>query len=227
MKVDQLTLESMGEAGRYNLWILKQFSQYLKGDILEVGCGIGNFTQYLVDFGQVWTFDSNKSYINKLKKKFTNVVNIGVGDIEKGIYFFDNKKFDSIVCLNVIEHIKDDTKSLINLNKLLKKGGCLILLVPSHQLFFGKIDESIGHFRRYDKASLAVLLKNSGFKIILIKRLNLLGALGWFIAGKVLKDESVKKGRMKIFNIIAPLFLFIEKFFEPPLGISVLTIAKK
>lgn len=225
MKNDTVTLESMSQAVWYNQWTLNKFTPFIYGDILEVGCGIGNFTGLLAKYGKIWAVDINQEYIkrNKPDKK----INVGFGDIEKGKYFFKNKTFDSIVCLNVLEHIKDDNSAIKNLFTLLKPGGRLILLVPAHQFLYGEIDRSIGHVRRYNKGDLTRRLEETGFKILLSRKLNLLGALGWFIAGRILKEDIVKKDNIKIFNLVAPLVLSLEDLFGTPIGTSILIIAQK
>jgi len=221
------TLESMNLAVWFNQWILNKFRKYLTGDILEVGFGTGNFTKFLNKYKTVWIIDINDEYIRKTKKLVGKKVQVGFGDIEENRYFFENRNFDSIVCLNVLEHVQNDDLALQNLYKLLNNKGKLILLVPSHQFLYGEIDKSIGHFRRYSKLKFERKLEKMGFKIISARRLNLLGAIGWYIAGKILKEKVVKEGKIKIFNLIAPLIVPIEDLFEPPIGTSILVIAEK
>lgn len=227
MNTSQQTLESMSQAAWFNRWTVKKFSSLLRGNILEVGCGIGSFTPLLKSYGKVWAIDINKEYIGKTKESIGDDTRVGIGDIEIGKYFFGKQKFDTIVCLNVLEHISDDNKALKNLYKLLKKEGFLILLVPAHQFLFGQIDLSIGHFRRYSKNKLANKLKKIGFSIIQSKILNFLGSIGWFIEGKILKQEKIEESKIRIFNFLAPFFLTVEDLVEPPVGTSILIIAQK
>lgn len=227
MKDSTITLESMSQAVWYNAWIFDKFADFLHGDILEVGCGIGNFTNLLTRFGDVWAIDVEKEYVIKTQKLLKEKAKIGFGDIENGKFFFGNQRFDTIVCLNVLEHIKDDESALDNFFRLLKKDGRLILLVPSHKFLFGEIDKSIYHFRRYNKSEICRRLEEIGLKINKSRRLNFLGALGWFIAGKILKETSVKENNIKIFNLIAPILLQFENLIEPPIGTSILVIAQK
>lgn len=221
------TLESMSQAVWYNRWTLKKFSKHLNGKILEVGCGIGNFTKFLIQYGQVTAIDINKDYLREAKKKVADKDQIGFGNIEKGKYFFKTKDFDTIVCINVLEHIKDDAAALKNMHRLLKPGGTLILHVPAHPFLYGSIDASIGHFRRYEIKKLINNLRSSGFEICKTKRLNFIGAVGWFIVGKFFKDSEVKETKISIFNFISPIFLLLENIFEPPFGTSILIIARK
>ena len=229
MDVDsgQHTLESMSQAIWYNRWTLNFFDKYLYGKILEVGCGIGNFTKTLTKYDTVVSIDIRQDYIKETKRLVGNKARVGFGDIEKGKYFFKDRDFDSIVSINVLEHIGNDKKTLKNLYQLLKKGGYLISLVPAHKFLYGKIDESIGHYRRYDVEEIISLLKDAGFKIIKDRKINLLGALGWWIFSNLFKKNKVEKQNIALFNFIAPIFLPLENFFEPPIGTSILIIAQK
>jgi 2-polyprenyl-3-methyl-5-hydroxy-6-metoxy-1,4-benzoquinol methylase len=221
----QETLESMKDADWYNKWLLDKFKVYLKGDILEVGCGIGNFTQHLLNYGQVTAIDIREDYVKKVKE-LPGVLS-GLGNVEKGSFFFKNKKFDVIVCINVLEHIEHDDRALSNMAKLLKPNGRLILLVPAHQSIYGEIDKAIYHFRRYGKLGIVKKLESQNLKIVQARRLNMLAAIGWFIAGRMLKNKTVQSEKIKVFNLIGPVFLFLEKYFEPPFGVSVLVVSEK
>ena len=227
MKIDTggRTLESMSQAIWYNKWTLKKFEKYLHGDILEVGCGIGNFTKELNKYGKVWAIDISEAYIKQTSALVGR--RIGIGDIEKGKYFFKGKQFDCIVCLNVLEHIKDDKKALKNIFNLLKDKGILILLVPIFDFLYGEIDKSIGHLRRYEKNELQKMVKSLGFEIIKSRTINFLGAIGWWISSRILSNNKIDESKIKLFNFIAPLVLRLEDLFEPAVGTSILIIAKK
>lgn len=227
MSTGKLTLESMSTATWYNKWCVSKFEKYLKGTILEVGFGIGNFTHDLVQYGEVYAVDIEEKYVKEAGKDLKLKSKIGFGDIEKGQYFFQGIKFNSIVCLNVLEHIKDDEKAIANLFNLLKPKGYLILIVPAHQFLYGEIDKSIDHYRRYEKKNLEKIIQKTGFEIVFSRHLNFLGAIGWFIAGKVFKDSTVKEVRIKIFNFFAPIFLKIEDFIDLKFGTSILLVAIK
>lgn len=219
------TLESMSQAVWYNQWTVEKFEKYLGGDILEVGCGIGNFTQELKKYGDVWAIDISEAYIKQTAALAGSKV--GIGDIEKGKYFFESKKFDCIVCLNVLEHIKDDKKALKNMFNLLKDEGYLIMLVPVFDFLYGEIDKSIGHFRRYEIDKLKKMIEFVGFEIIKSRTINFLGAIGWWVSSKLLSNNKISEGKIKLFNYIAPFVLRLEDLFEPPFGTSILVIAQK
>lgn len=227
------TLESMSQAKLYNKWTFGKFNEYLKGTILEVGCGIGNFTPDLSKYGTVTAIDIDQQLIEKFRNQKNSKISLGFGDIEKGEFFFQNKRsfldktFDTIVCLNVLEHIQNDIQALENIHKLLKKDGHLILLVPIYSFLYGEIDKSVGHFRRYNPEQLLKKMQDAGYTIISNRKLNFLGAIGWFIAGRIFKNKHIEGNKIQLFNILSPVFLLAENLIEPIIGTSILIIAKK
>jgi len=222
-----ITLESMNKASWYNNWTVNIFKSHLRGDILEVGCGIGSFTEMLLSYGNVYAFDIDESCIEQTRQVIDQKENVGFGDIENGDYFFGEKTFDTITCINVLEHIKYDKKPLKHIHRLLKTAGVLILLVPAHPFLYGKIDQEIGHYRRYTKKGITALLEDADFDIVYARKMNGLGSIGWWFTGKILKDTSVSEKKLKFFDKIAPFVLPIEEIIEPLIGTSVLAIAKK
>lgn len=219
------TLDVMSEASWYNKWLYDYFKKYIHGDILEVGGGIGNFVDLLKKRGNLTSIDINIDYLKKLRNGKN--IDAGFGDIEKGKYFFKNKKYDSIICFNVLEHINDDKKALKNMNKLLKKGGKLILLVPAYQFLYSKLDKEIGHFRRYTLKEIDKKIKNVGFKKIKSNYLNWWSVFGWLIFVKLLNGKSMPSAPVKIFDFFGKLMLFPEKIITSPFGLSVISVSEK
>jgi len=222
--VGEYALKVMQKARWYNAWLLAFFKKYLKGEILEVGAGIGNFSNLLQTNGKVTSIDINKDYL-----KFPGVsnVDIGYGDIENGDYFFKDKKFDSIVCLNVIEHVRNDRKAFENVYKLLKKGGVSIILVPAGACLFSKYDKLLGHYKRYSLNSLKKMLEDKRFNVLEARYINWWGAIGWLFYMKILKRTSFPVKELSVFDVLGKYMLWIEKFVKLPFGLSVIAIVKK
>lgn len=218
------TLEIMSASSWYNKWLVGRMKKHIKGDILEVGAGIGNITPLISKFGTVWAIDINRMYLSRLKKKKFKA---GFGDIEKGSYFFGNKKFDTVISTNVLEHIENDEKALKNMSRLLKKGGKMVLLVPAGKFAYGELDKNLGHFRRYSKSELVGKVRNTGLKVEKARFLNFLGIFGWFVNGRILRRKILPKKQMKLFDIFARPLLTFEKFIKFPVGLSLLAIARK
>lgn len=221
------TLESMSQALWYNRWTLKKFIPFVHGNILEVGCGIGNFTPFLSQYGKLWAIDIDRDGLKRTKKISSPSIRVGFGDIQKGKYFFGKRSFDSIVCLNVLEHIEHDALALTHLYSLLSSGGYLILLVPIYPVLYGSVDLAIDHFRRYVPKKIIQTLIRVHFRIISSRKLNHIGAIGWWINGRVLKRTRISKQSIAIFNHIAPWVLPLEDIIQPLFGTSILIVAQK
>lgn len=223
--VGEKTLEIMNTATYYNKWTMEKIAPFISGDILEIGAGIGNFTREFAKLGKVWAGDFNPGYI-KVLKKVLHSNNAGFADIEKAKYFFGKKKFDTLVCMNVLEHIRDDNRALGNMHNCLKKNGKLVLMVPAHQWAYGPIDVNLGHYRRYEVAPLKKQLHKAGFGVVEIRYLSWISIFGWFVSGRILKSSMIPQGQLGLFDKIAPMFLWIEDVVNMPFGQSVLAIAQ-
>lgn len=224
-KIGTETLDVMQKATNYNLWLFNNFfKEYLNGNILEIGSGVGTFTEFAKECGKLTASDINNDYLKLIGKKIKNI-QVNKLDIEK---FKLDHKFDSIFSLNVYEHINNDKKALKNTYEMLNKDGKFIILVPAHQILFNKMDQGLGHFRRYNKKMLLKRLNSAGFEIVNIKYANMIGAMGWFLAGVIMNKKQVPGYQVGIFSkFIAPIGMFIEKFIDPPFGLSIIAVSYK
>lgn len=221
------TLEAMARAKWYNKWLFSLMEEHLGGEILEVGAGIGNFTSLLAKKGNVTVIDIRKDYVRNLKNDFGSHVLAGLGDVEKDRYFFGVRKFDTVVCLNVLEHIKDEYKAMKNMFNLLKSEGKLVLLVPAHKALYSNFDQEIGHFRRYSKHQLKNKLEDMGLLVTENKYVNWWGAIGWLLWFRISRKQYMSKRAINIFDNYGKFLLFFESIVSSPFGLSVYVVAKK
>lgn len=227
-KIGAETLKRMEKAAAYNGAIFRQLNPVVSGDILEIGCGIGSFTEQLVRKGNVTAVDIEKVYIARTKRRLGKRAEVGFGDIEHAQYFFPKgRKFNSMICLNVLEHIKDDQKALSNMSSLLKKEGKIFLLTPAMPLFYGQMDRGLGHFRRYTGEGLKRMFEKSGLQVDTVYYFNWLGGLGWFLNSRVLQRKLLPSHQLALFAFVSRPLLFLERFIKPPFGLSVCIIAHK
>jgi len=225
------TLRIMEGAGKYNQWLFSQCKNHIGKRVIEVGAGVGNITKYLVNKELVLATDVIKFYLDELKTNFQGYRNVEVQKLDlldKSVPSRLRRAYrpDSILLLNVIEHVEDATLDLQNINRLLEKGGKFIILVPAHSFLFSKMDKNLGHYRRYSKKNLALLLTKAGFEIEEMRYLNFIGACGWFVNGKILRKKLIPSRQLRVFDFLVNV-LSIEKIISPPFGLSVLAIAKK
>ena len=224
------TLNQLAELDRYNHWIFEHISHALGRRVLEVGSGTGNITQFLCANGrEVTATDVVASYRNELERLFGDNPNVRVRRFDltaKAPDPFIAEPFDSIVCLNVLEHIEDDLFALAQMRDSLAAGGKLALLVPAHRVLYGAFDRAVGHFRRYEKPELADKLKKTGFAVREMKFFSLVAALPWLINGRLLKRDYIPVGQANLANHLVP-FLKLERLIGPPCGLSLIAIAQK
>src|SRR4030042_4329244 len=121
--VGKKTLDTLSQAKWYNQWLFSLMEPYVKGDILEVGIGVGNFTDFLIKSGKVTAIDVDETYLDGIRKKYTGKVFSGFGNIETNKYFFKDREFDTIICFNVLDHINNHKKAVKNMFDLLKRRG--------------------------------------------------------------------------------------------------------
>ena len=229
------TLEVIAKADQFNRWMYDQFKHQLKGEILEIGSGIGNISQLVINEGHAVTLsDYNEDYCDNLKKKFSAVPNVkAIISIDLLHPNFEEKysayqqKFDSIFLLNVIEHIKDDLLAIKNCKYLLRSDGHLVLLAPAYSWLYSSFDKQLGHFRRYSLKSLKELLARNRFTILSGSYFNFTGIGGWLLFGKIFKQKMLSKGEMSAFNKIVPIARIIDKILVKKIGLSIIVTGIK
>ena len=228
------TLNALAEADKFNAWMYQTIAPHLKGNILEIGSGIGNLSEYfLKNNASIWLSDIRLNYCQYLTNKFAG--KSGVREIlqmdlidpqfdSKFSYLFNS--FDSIFALNVVEHIQDDDLAIKNCRKLLKAGGKLLILVPAYQWLYNKFDKELEHYRRYTKRSLSQLIAKY-FTVLHAQYFNLAGIAGWFISGSVMKKKIIPTSQVRIYNKLVPAFRLIDKLTFNQVGLSVIVVGEK
>lgn len=229
------TLQVISNADSFNQWMFENIKPFCNGEILEIGSGIGNISQFFLKNGfSITLSDIRDTYCRILKQNFSSfsnlkdVIKLNIIDAD-----FDNEykeycaQFDTIFALNVIEHIEDDNLAISNCYKLLKPEGKIIILVPAYQALYNRFDKELEHFRRYNKASLKSLIKNNNFTVIKSQYFNSAGILGWFVSGKLQKNKTIPQGQMKLYNLLVPVFKLVDKILFNKIGLSVISIGQK
>ncbi len=181
--VGGITLRRMEGLSVYNKWLHDRFEPWLGQRILEVGSGVGNQTRFFTDRERVVASDIEPHYVRELIAKFSNRPNVRVASFRFPLSPADAQELaaervDTIVCLNVLEHIEDDAGTLRDFARVLPAGGHLALLVPAMPALFGSLDEALRHYRRYDRDALVALVKESGLEVEKARYLNRPGVAG-------------------------------------------------
>ena len=229
--VGAITLRRMSELSVYNRWIHDRFEAWLGSRVLEVGSGVGNQTRFFADRERVVASDIEPHYVRELLNRFEKQGNVRVASFrfpltEEDRADLEKERIDTIVCLNVLEHIEDDAGTLADFLRVLRPGGHLALLVPALEALYGTLDENLRHYRRYEKGTLAALVTRAGFAVESVRFLNRPGVLGWWLNSRVLKRRVLPKRQLGAFKWLMPLLRAEEKS-EPSFGMSLLVLARK
>jgi len=237
-EIDQVgsdTLDLISDAGRLNQWMYDTIKPHCKGKILEIGSGVGNISQFFLKDGcPLMLSDIRQGYCDRLGAKFSAEKSLqGIQLMDLTDPAFDTKfkqlfnSFDTVFALNVVEHIYDDNLALANCRKLLKDGGNLVILVPSYQFLFNGIDESLDHYRRYNKKTLSDLFLKNNYTIQSKQYFNFMGIFAWFISGKLQKNDSIPGGQMRLYNMLVPIFKIIDILVLRTWGLSTIVVGRK
>jgi SAM-dependent methyltransferase len=214
---------------RYNAWMFDRIRPWVGSRVLEIGSGIGNLSAFLIDRERLVLTDTREEYLARLRKRFAQQSNVSVARLHLPHDDQDvrgqGQRFDTVICLNVLEHVDDDVTSLRAIRTLLAPRGRLVLLVPALPALFGTIDRALGHHRRYTRAGLLALLARAGFRPTHIEYFNLAGVPGWWLTGRVLRRETIPAGSLKLYDALVPLFR-LERLLPWRVGQSLIAIGE-
>ena len=200
--------------------------KYYKNDFLEIGAGIGSFTdQYKKNIRNIFLTEIDKNNLNILKKKYMNDSNVTVveGEINK-----IEQTFNTICHFNVLEHIKEDKEEIINCLNKINKNGYLVILVPAHNKLYSNLDKDVGHYRRYDKSFFYNLNIFNG-KIVELKYMDCMGYILYYMNKLIYKNE-VYPSNFKIFiwdKIFTPITIMLDFLTRYKFGKNILCVIQK
>lgn len=224
-------LAVLADAKRYNQWIMDAITPYIGHSTLEIGCGSGTFSQLLLKKTERLTgadvvpayVQLAKDNVDVPKGKQMNVIceNFLTNPAAFGTY-------DSIVMLNVLEHIQADGQAAKSIKAMLNPGGRWIILVPALEFLYSDYDRSIHHHRRYTKKSINQLLTGAGFAIEHTQYFNMIGIAGWWLKFCILKKKRIDRLSVQSFEKLVPAARLLEENLPTiPFGLSLIAVARK
>jgi SAM-dependent methyltransferase len=222
-------LESMKVAGPVNRWVLDQFEGAMGTRLLEAGCGIGNLTKHLLDRERLIAVDLDPFYVTSLSHRFGHLENVSVlqADLtELGTYEkLAPERIDTVLCVNVLEHVDDPRAVLEGFHLVLEPGGHALILVPAHQWLFSPADHALAHRLRFAQDQLRAQIEAAGFEVLELNQFNRFGVVGWLI-NRWLGRERISRFQARAFAWLLPLAKTVERLQFLP-GLSLVAIARK
>jgi glycosyltransferase involved in cell wall biosynthesis len=221
-------LERLNRAPRFTRWMADVLRPYVGERVLEIGAGTGNMSVNLMPRPVYWATDVNPHYLDYLETLRSNRPYLRVAHIDgmNAESFPAGQTFDTVVCLNVIEHIQDDVRALRNIQTILDDGGRALILVPNGPGLYGTLDEVLGHYRRYTTEQLIHVAQEAGFNVERVLKFNRPGVVAWWLNGRVLHRTTFGLAQIRLLNLLTPIFRVMDPWLPlPPL--SIIAILRK
>jgi SAM-dependent methyltransferase len=223
-------LDALSAAPHFNRWMAATVAPYVGERVLEIGAGMGNMTRQICPRKRIYiATDIDAEYLQQLRVKFRHRPFVHVHKLDGGrpedFAPFEGQ-VDTVVCLNVLEHIRDDSGALACIRTLLAPGGRLILLVPNDPGIYGTLDEALGHYRRYTPESVSTLLAKLDYEVEDLLQFNRVSRPGWKLAGGVLKSKTLSPVALRMFDKFVWLWRRIDATLPWP-PVSIIAIARR
>jgi SAM-dependent methyltransferase len=213
---DKAILDAFSDAPHFNRWIADAIRPHLGRYVLEIGAGIGNLTRVLVARRKTYiATDLDGEHLERLRVRLSGRPNLETALLDAsraGDYVPFRGRVDTVVCLNVLEHIEDDRAALTSIHRTLQAEGRAIILVPEGPGLFSSLDEELGHRRRYSEDELRRRMTEAGFAVETVLRFNRISRPGWWWNGKILKRRTIGRFQLKTFDRMVWFFRRIDAY---------------
>jgi len=225
-------LETMSEARRYQAHVFELLRPHIGSSVLEVGCGIGTTSLRLAEIAErLVCIEPNLNCVSRARAALDGNPKITLRichleECDRGELI--EQRFDTIVCVNVLEHIEDDIRALRLFRDLVAPtGGRVLIFVPAVQAAYGPLDAALGHHRRYSKRTLRRAFEAAGLDVMALRYTNPIGLLGWMYNAHVSRATEHTSTQVKLFEqIVAPWALPLDRLVPPPIGLSLFAVGR-
>ncbi len=223
-------LRQMARAHRFNRWMADTIEPFLGREVLEIGAGIGNLTRFLCPGRERYVAtDAEGEHLALLRAKLKQRSSLETEICEASDprdFLAWRKSFDTVVCLNVLEHVPNDEAALANILTALRPGGRGIILVPQGAAAFGTLDEVLLHRRRYSEPDLRRKMSSAGFQVERVAPFNRVTYPGWVLNSRILRRRTLSDVQLRCFDALVPLWKRIDPYLPVP-PTSLIAIGRK
>lgn len=183
-------LEQRGDQRNYRRYQYDLIAPRCGAEVLEVGAGTGDFSSQFSERRRLVLTDVDPDAVDTMARRFADRPEVAARRLDVAGLTVERAErlagelgpVDTVLAINVVEHLEDDVQALRALSGLLRPGGNLVLWVPGYMRLYGDFDRSVGHLRRYTPETLAAAARNAGLNVNESRPVNLLGGLAWWAA---------------------------------------------
>lgn len=219
------TLESLSSAVNYHTWLCDLVRPFLGDDPLEIGSGMGDYAATWVATGQerITVSDVDARRRARLEQRFADEPRVMVRDLD--VFAPGSGSYSALVGINVLEHIEDDSGALRSAHQLLRAGGKVVIFVPAFPFAMSRFDRSVGHYRRYRRASLRRAFSDAGLQVELLHYVNAPGLLAWFAGMRLLRMTPQDGVTVRLWDrAVVPVARGVESRIRLPFGQSLIAV---
>jgi glycosyltransferase involved in cell wall biosynthesis len=223
----KVTLDALEHAPKFNRWMYETVKPWLGRRVAELGVGRGNLSRHIRQHEHVLLTDYRMDYLEELLAKWRHSPNLQIGKLDMTVRadYEQLRTFapDSVVFLNVLEHIEDDRAVLRALRETVPTGCRVVVLVPFNQKLYSEFDRELGHFRRYSEGELESKMKDAGFRVETQFYFNKFGVCAWYVANTIGKQKALTPFQLKVYNFLTPMFRVLDRVL-PTSGLSTVVV---
>lgn len=213
-------------AQNYLRWVADLCAPHLGATVLEVGAGVGSVTEHLASGRHIVATDLSESSVAAMRGRFRDHPNVEVMQADLRTWE-PGRTFDSLLMINVLEHIRDDAGALVSLSRFVRPGGTIVIYVPALNGLFGKWDDYVRHFRRYSKWRLGEVMRQAALEPVELRYANLLALPAWIAFSPLMKFDADGRHSLSIWDRTAvPLTRLIESRVRVPIGLNLLGVGR-
>lgn len=225
--VQHRVLEALGSAQNYNRWLADLAFPYLGEHPLEIGSGIGTFSQLWLDAGlpALTVSELDDELVESLRARFSDDPRVSVCALD--LLDAGDAQYSAVVALNVLEHIEDDREALRAARRLVRNDGAIVVFVPAFEFAMSRFDRAIGHHRRYTRASMHETLVSAGLVPEVVRYVNAPGLLAWMLGMRLLRMTPSDGPVLRAWDrFVVPSVRRVERRLTPPFGQSVFAVGR-
>ncbi|MEU8343216.1 Methyltransferase domain-containing protein [Actinomadura meyerae] len=216
------------EARNYRKYEYETVAPHVGRSMLEVGSGLGHFSEQFAGRLDYLVVSDNDPYcVGELRGRYDGNDDVEVIDLALPAEIKIRRKVDTVVMMNVLEHIKDDVQALRDLAAVTEPGGRIVIWVPGYMQLYGDFDRKVGHVTRYTPQTLEASVREAGLVPEVLKPINFLGGIAWWFAVRRGGAGYPDPRLVKIYDrTVVPVTRTIERFVRPPFGQTVFCVAR-